>query len=424
MKKKLFRISIAGLAVSVVGGLAAALPAQAAPPAPAADPDLPVSISDYDVADSIALVQDSDLSARSKQSLTDLYEQLGDDGLDRIRGIQQDLGVDVDERDAELRAAIDPHDYDCRPGSSLSFWRIEQMARLSTPLAALVLSQLGLLDLTMVDAALTQGKRSAPFPEESAAATRTAFRKAQAFWEPPTDKVRLTAVDTTVWDDSAKERWIDAAGYVFGAPVETPAEREAFWDEQRPQIMGILAEEPVTRMGRAPLFASLMLPFDPVRDGEHDPLLQKDRALLVGHGYYRAMKAAGFTKVGIKAAVARRYAHFVQVGSGSLDEAGTPEAGRRNGLLSDAMAGYFLEHRKGLDVTTTQRRAALGQAPSFGDCTMTVPSHEGTPNQAVKAMRWGMNRPAGPVTATPAFAEAFDAALPRIIRPDAVRAGN
>lgn len=424
MKKKLFRISIAGLAVSVVGGLAAALPAQAAPSAPTADPDLTADVTDYRAADGIAAVRRSDLPARSKRALTDLYRQLGDDGLERIRGIQQDLGIDPGEREAELRAAIDPHDYDCTPGTSLSFWRIERMATLNDPYSAVFFNTLGLFDLSMVDAALTQGKRSAPFPEDSAAATRTAFRKSQAFWEPPTSRIRLTAVDTTVWDDSAKERWIDAAAYLFARPVETPEQREAFWNEIRPDLMAVLAAEPTARMGRAPLFAGQMLPFDPVRDGAHDPLLQQDRALLVGHGYYRAMKVAGFTKVGIKAAVARRYATFVQADTGSIDDADSPEAGRRNSLLGDAMAGYFLEHRKGLDITDLQRRAVLDVAPAFGDCTMTVAAHEGTPNQAQKAVRWGMSRPVGPVMTTPAFAEAFDAVLPRITRPDVVRAEN
>ena len=58
-------------------------------------------------------------------------------------------------------------------------------------------------------------------------------------------------------------------------------------------------------------------------------------------------------------------------------------------LMADAYAGYYLTHKLGAGLKRRRVEHFLQIFFQLGDCAFTNPGHHGTPNQRMKAARFG-----------------------------------
>src|SRR5699024_8661768 len=137
----------------------------------------------------------------------------------------------------------------------------------------------------------------------------------------------------------------------------------------------------------------------------------------VGDGILDGMNAIGYGDVAPEAIVAHEMGHQVQYELNVFEDDTTSDpvkATRRTELMADALAAYYLGHKRGAAFNWDRVEGFMQAFYSIGDCSFTSSGHHGTPNQRMKAAQWGFDlaedapRRVGIMPAAN-FVEAFDA---------------
>jgi hypothetical protein len=92
--------------------------------------------------------------------------------------------------------------------------------------------------------------------------------------------------------------------------------------------------------------------------------------------------------------------------------------------MADAMAGYYLTHRRGATMNQKRVEQFLGVFFQVGDCFFDNAGHHGTPNQRMAATHFGFavadqEQRQGQILTADEFHDLFVAAYPDLIAPDA-----
>ncbi len=188
-------------------------------------------------------------------------------------------------------------------------------------------------------------------------------------------------------------------------------------------IQQLVNADPALRGGDHPWFTFNALDWGPGDDGFDE--LGVGRRIIIGDGILEGMKAVGLDATAPRSILAHEYAHQVQRAKALVDfPLMAPEANRRSELMADAFSTYFMTHKRGQAINDHK---VLQDEQSFynvGDCDFDYPGHHGTPNQRLAASRWAVSvvksQPnQGHQVGGATFGSMFDAALPKIVAPDA-----
>ena len=110
--------------------------------------------------------------------------------------------------------------------------------------------------------------------------------------------------------------------------------------------------------------------------------------IVMGDGIMDAYKALGLGDVAPQAILAHEYAHHMQFYN-DVTFSGTPEGTRGTELMADALAAYYLTHKKGATMNWKRYKQFLSVFYNIGDCAFGSNNHHGTPAQRMRAAQWG-----------------------------------
>lgn len=332
----------------------------------------------------------------------------------RLDAVSARTGVHSPTTEA-LQQALDPGDYECAPTRLTTY--VDRLLRGldRSELEFLLLS--GALLLPAFEALLigAPGDPRFALPEEYAESQRRAFEDLREFWDVPSADIQLLAMrGGGVLADPA--RLTRLLVEVFGLSRPEASRYARF-------VVDGVAAIPELRAGRNPIFTLNAVAY--TGEGNPDPFFSSipDR-IVMGEGLFRFFEYLGDDRVGAQVVLAHEFGHHVQFERGVFDDAlFEPEATRRTELMADALATYFGAHKRGLSLNAKRVAAAEQAFYVVGDCDFDSPGHHGTPAQRARAAEWGAvladARPRGHVLPSAAVIRRFDAALPRLVAPDA-----
>lgn len=237
-------------------------------------------------------------------------------------------------------------------------------------------------------------------------------KDSQRFWDIPSSDIQVLALKGTMLLDVDR---VTAAYIAGGVPPAIAAFAAA-------RVRELMLESDLLNGGNHPIFS-----FNAFASSDFDGPLE-DRVVL-GDGVLAGYEALGLGDVAPQAIYAHEFAHHIQYENDYFDDpivsGATPaEQTRYTELMADAMAAYFLAHKRG--ATLNQKRVELFLQVFFevGDCSFTSPGHHGTPNQRMAASEFGFELAAaaqkqGHILSAEEFHDLFVAAYPDLIAPDA-----
>ena len=246
---------------------------------------------------------------------------------------------------------------------------------------------------------------------------RQTFRDLKRFWsDVPSDDIQLLAMHGDVLLDEQR----------IAATLTAMVEFEVI-EPMTPQEIAAEAHAVATFMQSQgdfynnPLWTLNAFAFS--GEGDPDPRIAAlPDKIVFGDGVLMFLDWAGLGDVGPRAVMAHEFAHHIQYEIGSFDEGPSDpaEATRRTELMADAMATYFLVHKKGEAINKKRAVDALLTSYSVGDCAFDSPGHHGTPLQRERAALWGANlalaaQPKSFVLPATEVADLFDDALADIV---------
>jgi hypothetical protein len=149
------------------------------------------------------------------------------------------------------------------------------------------------------------------------------------------------------------------------------------------------------------------------------------RKVVMGDGILEAYKSLGLDDVAPQAIFAHEFAHQIQFAKGyRLPTAGTTAAERTRytELMADAFSAYYLTHKRGATMNQKRVEEFLNVFFYIGDCSFTSSGHHGTPNQRLKAARFGFAvaddfQKQGHILTAEEFFTRFQAAYPSLVAP-------
>jgi hypothetical protein len=148
---------------------------------------------------------------------------------------------------------------------------------------------------------------------------------------------------------------------------------------------------------------------------------------VMGDGIMAVYQQMGFGNVSSIFVMAHEFGHHAQTFDGLFPanfQYGNPEEDRRLELMADALAGYYVMHKKGCALAPSKINYILSPVNMIGDCSFTQAGHHGTPNQRRNAGLFGARTALygadnSRILSTREFAALFNAEYPTIIAPDA-----
>jgi len=149
--------------------------------------------------------------------------------------------------------------------------------------------------------------------------------------------------------------------------------------------------------------------------------------IVMGDGILEAYASIGFGDVAPQAIFAHEFAHQIQFENEYFDDLGkvsSAERTRYTELMADAMAAYYLTHKRGGAMNQKRVEQFLEVFYEIGDCSFTSSGHHGTPNQRLAAAEFGFKLAAdaqkqGHILTAEEFHTLFQAYYPTLIAPDA-----
>ncbi len=147
------------------------------------------------------------------------------------------------------------------------------------------------------------------------------------------------------------------------------------------------------------------------------------KKIVMGDGLMKAYEDLEYGDVAPQTILAHEYGHHVQFAKNVVFE-GTPESTRRTELMADALAAYYLTHKRGATMNWKRVQQFLEVMYTIGDCQFDDSNHHGTPNQRMKAATFGYEvandtKTKGKILTAEEFIALFEEELPTILEPDA-----
>lgn len=154
--------------------------------------------------------------------------------------------------------------------------------------------------------------------------------------------------------------------------------------------------------------------------------------IALGDGVLEGYEMIGLGDIGLAGIFAHEFAHHVQFELGVfedevpvVDEDGPDgaEATRYTELMADAMAAYYLTHKRGGTYNWWRAEQFLQVFFNVGDCAFDNDSHHGTPEQRLRTARWAYElaqdaQKQGQILPPEEFVAIFNAAFPDLVAPD------
>lgn len=321
---------------------------------------------------------------------------------------------------------IDPSDYVCQPNSPVFDWADaefnEALAQDFPELFQLIV-EFAADQVPLVDALFFLDEST---PQEfgyDGAFTNVmekTDRDVKRFWDIPSDDILLLAMKGTMLQDEARVAAVYENFFIDGdGTVITPAEAAAY----AATVKQLLNQAETLDGGDDPLFSLNAFAFSTAG--------QADR-IVMGDGILEGFKAVGFADVAPQAIYAHEFAHHIQYENEYFDEVppgATPpiaaaEFTRYTELMADAMAAYYLTHKRGGTMNKHRVAEFLNVFFQLGDCAFTNPGHHGTPEQRMRAAEFGFDvadeaQKQGHILTSDQFHDLFVAAYPQLVAPDA-----
>jgi len=145
--------------------------------------------------------------------------------------------------------------------------------------------------------------------------------------------------------------------------------------------------------------------------------------IVIGDGILEAYAAIGYGDVAPQAILAHEYAHQIQYENGYFHDLGAVAQNdiiRYTELMADAMAGYYLTHKRGAALNAKRVVRFLETFHQIGDCAGTKNVLHGTQDQRVAAGEFGVTvakeaRKQGHILSSAQFHDLFLAYYPTLI---------
>ena len=245
-------------------------------------------------------------------------------------------------------------------------------------------------------------------------------RDVKRFWDIRSDDILLLALKGTMLQDEARVAAIYENFFLDDdGTVVTPAEAASY----AASVRQLLNQAETLDRGDDPLFSLNAFAFSTAG--------QPDR-IVMGDGILEGFKVVGLGDVAPQAIYAHEFAHHIQyeneyfddVPPGATAPIATAEFTRYTELMADAMAAYYLTHKRGGTMNRHRVTEFLNAFFQLGDCVFDNPNHHGTPNQRMRAAQLGFDladqaHKQGHILTSEQFKQLFDAAYPGLVAPDA-----
>jgi hypothetical protein len=359
------------------------------------------------------------VEASPQQSL----QSAEDFGLDRgLINLPLASGMSDQYLAEAARRAIDPTDYVCDPSTPVIDWFTAEVQRVIDQEPAifdLLYNQL-LADLVPTYDALVFQTTATPqyfgYNGEYTKVMLKTERDVKRFWNIFSDDIQLLAMHGTMLQDVDRVAAVYASPLVFNVP---PALAQFFAELVRDAVL----QSQTLNGGNHPLFSFNAFAFST----DVFPIPDK---IVMGDGILAGYEAVGFGDVAPQAVYAHEFAHHIQYENEYIDEpvpggsTTAAEETRYTELMADAMAAYYLTHKRGATMNRKRVEQFLQVFFQIGDCAFTNPGHHGTPNQRMAAARFGFDvadqaQKQGHILTSQQFHELFVEAFPGLIAPDA-----
>ena len=343
---------------------------------------------------------------------------LGGPALDRTQAILPAGARLTDQHVANAAAnAINPSDYVCFPSTEIVDWFVGEVTNVivqEPDIFDLLYNQL-LADLIPQFEALLFQTTATPqyfgYDGEYTKVLSKTERDVKRFWDISSADIQLIGMHGSMLLDA--ERVAATYTAVFGVP---PALAAVFASLVRDAVL----ESQTLNGGNHPLFS--FNAFAVAGGGIPDKIV-------MGDGMLAGYEALGFGDVAPQAVYAHEFAHHIQFENDYFNDPlatlGTPaEQTRYTELMADAMAAYYLTHKRGATMNRKRVEQFLQVFFQIGDCAFNSGGHHGTQNQRMAAAQFGFDvadqaQKNGHILTADQFHDLFVAAYPQLIAPDA-----
>ena len=321
---------------------------------------------------------------------------------------------------------INPTDYVCQPDAPVFDWAdaefnealaqdFPELFRLVVEFAA---DQVPLVDaLFFLDESTPQ---EFGYDGEFTKVMQKTERDVKRFWDIRSDDILLLALKGTMLQDEDRVAAVYENFFLDDdGTVVTPAEAASY----AATVRQLLNQAETLDGGDDPLFSLNAFAFSTAG--------QPDR-IVMGDGILEGFKVVGLGDVAPQAIYAHEFAHHIQyeneyfddVPPGATAPIAPAEFTRYTELMADAMAAYYLTHKRGGTMNKHRVAEFLNAFFQLGDCVFTSPNHHGTPNQRMRAAQLGFDladqaQKQGHILTSEQFKQLFDAAYPELVAPDA-----
>jgi hypothetical protein len=242
-------------------------------------------------------------------------------------------------------------------------------------------------------------------------------RDVKGFWDIRSDDIQVLAMHGTVLADPSRTVPTYESDVFLGLPTATAQTWAA-------EVQNVMQTEPTVNGGNHPLFTFNAFAISAPELGIPDKIV-------MGDGILDAYKVLGFDDVALPAIFAHEFAHHIQFERGYFDElppgsdpatVDQAELTRYTELMADALAAYYLTHKRGATMNAKRVAQFLQVFFEIGDCAFDNPGHHGTPIQRMRAAEFGFSVAAeaqkqGHILTADQFHARFLAVFPSLVAP-------
>jgi hypothetical protein len=332
----------------------------------------------------------------------------------------------VDRLDAVDRI-INPNDYTCDPSTPVMDWFTTEALNVFTQEPNIFFDLfLGLAadQIPAANAVFLETEATPQFFGYTGEFTRRlqrTERDVKRFWDISSDDIQLIGMHGTMLLDADRVARTYQAAFEVAPGVPVPPELA---QQLADQVRADIQASQTLNGGNHPLFSFNSFAVSSFGGTTADKIV-------IGDGILEGFDVVGFGDVAPKAIYAHEFSHHIQFQHGYNTEdipgSANPDAAERNRyneLMADAMAGYYLTHKRGAGFHRRRVEEFLQVFFQIGDCAFNTPTHHGTPNQRMAAARFGFGvadeaQKQGHILSSQDFHDLFVTAFPTIIAPDA-----
>jgi hypothetical protein len=333
----------------------------------------------------------------------------------------------VTDRLNAVDRVINPNDYVCDPSTPIMDWFTIEANKVITQERDLFIDLFVNLKADQVPAsdALFLETEATPqffgYTGEYTKKLQRTERDVKRFWDIFSDDIQLIGLHGTMLLDTDRVAATYETAFEIQPGVPVPPDLAQLFAQQVHEDM--LASQTLNG-GNHPLFSFNSFAVSSFGG----PIPDK---IVIGDGILEGFEVVGFGDVAPKAIYAHEFSHHIQYEHGYNTEPipgsvnpDPSERNRYNELMADAMAGYYLTHKKGAGFHRRRVEQFLQIFFQIGDCAFNTPTHHGTPNQRMAAARFGFDVAhdadrQGKILSSQAFHDLFVQAFPAIVAPDA-----